>query len=171
MGKSGKAKEPEKPKVALTPIAVGDKVQLASGAVGAVLKISGKQVEIRLGGLTSRVKMNDLSKISNTEYKQTTNERVQQKYGINLNDKMTNFKPKLDIRGVRAEEAIGKLELYMDDAIILGQLEVKILHGKGHGIFRDVVRNVLRENPKVISAKDEHIEHGGSGITVVLLEQ
>lgn len=169
IGKDTDKKVQKTPVIVKTPIKMGDKVQLASGAVGEVLKVSGNRVEIRLGGLTSRVKLNDLSKISSTEFKQSSNERVRQMSGINLNDKMASFRPKLDIRGVRAEEAIGKLELYIDDAIILGQIEVKILHGKGHGILRDLVRNILKENPKVISAKDEHIEQGGSGITVVKL--
>jgi DNA mismatch repair protein MutS2 len=153
-----------------SPIVVGDKVQLRSGAVGEVVKLTGKQAELLLGGLTSRVKLKDLIKISSKEFKTTNNERVKQMTGINLNDKMVSFKGTLDLRGVRAEEAIGVLELYMDDALILGQTEVKILHGKGHGILREIVRNVLKETPKVLTAKDEHIERGGSGITVVTLD-
>ncbi|MDW3209895.1 MAG: endonuclease MutS2 [Reichenbachiella sp.] len=153
-----------------SPIEVGDKVQLKSGAVGEVESIKGKQVELLLGGLKSRAKLGDLVKISSKEFKKTTEKRVQQMTGINLNDKMASFSSTLDIRGVRAEEAIGKVEYYIDEALLLGHAEVKILHGKGHGILRELVRNVLRENHKVISAKDEHVEHGGAGITVVTLD-
>lgn len=153
-----------------TPIAVGDKVQLKSGAVGEVEKIKGNQVEITLGGLKSRAKLSELVKISSKEFKKSTEERVKQMTGINLNDKMASFNTTLDIRGVRAEEAIGKVEYYIDEALLLGQSEVRILHGKGHGVLRELVRNVLKENRKVTSAKDEHIERGGSGITVVTLE-
>ena len=153
-----------------SPIEVGDKVQLKSGAVGEVESIKGKQVELLLGGLKSRAKLGDLVKISSKEFKKSTEKRVQQMTGINLNDKMASFSPTLDIRGVRAEEAIGKVEYYIDEALLLGHAEVKILHGKGHGILRELVRNVLRENHKVISAKDEHVEHGGAGITVVTLD-
>ncbi|SMD32502.1 DNA mismatch repair protein MutS2 [Reichenbachiella faecimaris] len=167
--KSKAEKAPEK-KIDTSPIEVGDKVQLKSGAVGEVERIKGKQVELLLGGLKSRVKLNDLTKISSKEFKKSTEQRVQQMTGINLNDKMASFSPTLDIRGVRAEEAIGKVEYYIDDALMLGHNEVKILHGKGHGILRELVRNVLRENHKVISAKDEHVEHGGAGITVVTLD-
>ncbi|UXX79047.1 Smr/MutS family protein [Reichenbachiella carrageenanivorans] len=160
----------EKPKVVdVSPIQVGDKVQLKSGAVGEVDSIKGKHAELLLGGLKSRVKLNDLVKISSKEFKKTTDQRVQTMTGINLNDKMASFSATLDIRGVRAEEAIGKVEYYIDEALLLGYVEVKILHGKGHGVLRELVRNVLRENPKVLSAKDEHIEHGGAGITVVTL--
>ncbi|WP_420580919.1 endonuclease MutS2 [Reichenbachiella sp.] len=166
----GKEKvEPQKV-IDTSPIAVGDKVQLKSGAVGEVESIKGKQVELLLGGLKSRVKLADLVKISSKEFKKSAEKRVQQMTGINLNDKMASFSATLDIRGVRAEEAIGKVEYYVDEALLLGHAEVKILHGKGHGILRELVRNVLKENHKVISAKDEHVEHGGAGITVVTLD-
>lgn len=179
---TSKLDEPEIGKIANKPkqelgkpldpvIKVGDKVQIvSSGAAGEVVKIQGKQVELRLGGLTSRVKLKDLIKVSSKEFKKTVDNRVKQMTGIDLNAKMIQFSGTLDIRGVRAEEAIGKVEDYIDDAILLGYPEVKILHGKGHGVLRELVRNVLRENRKVISAKDEHIERGGAGITVVTME-
>lgn len=167
--KSTKKQAPEKI-IDPTPIQVGDKVQLKSGAVGEVERIKGKQAEILLGGLKSRVKLNELVKISSKEFKKSTDDRVKQMTGINLNDKMAGFSATLDIRGVRAEEAIGKVEYYIDEALLLGYTEVKILHGKGHGVLRELVRNVLRENHKIISAKDEHVEHGGAGITVVTLD-
>jgi len=153
-----------------SPIKIGDKVKLKSGAVGEVESIKGKHAALLLGGLKSRVKLAELVKISSKDYKASTQERVQQISGIDLNEKMASFKPTLDIRGVRAEEAIGKVEYYIDEALLLGLTEVKILHGKGHGVLRELVRNVLKEYRKIISAKDEHIEQGGSGITVVTLE-
>ncbi|UXP31049.1 endonuclease MutS2 [Reichenbachiella agarivorans] len=150
---------------------VGDKVKIVtSGAAGEVVSIKGNQVELTLGGLTSRVKLKDIEKISSKSFKQTTDDRVKQMTGIDLNSKMANFNITLDIRGVRAEEAIGKVEDYIDEAILLGYNEVRILHGKGHGVLRDLVRNVLRQNRKIIKAADEHIERGGAGITVVTLE-
>ncbi|MCV9386399.1 endonuclease MutS2 [Reichenbachiella ulvae] len=153
-------------------IEVGDKVKiLSSGAAGEVVSIKGNQVELTLGGLTSRVKLKDIEKISSKQFKKSTEDRVKQMTGIDLNSKMANFNMTLDIRGVRAEEAIGKVENYIDEALLLGYPEVKILHGKGHGVLRDLVRNVLRENPKVLRATDEHIERGGAGITVVSLDE
>ncbi|PIB35864.1 hypothetical protein BFP72_10895 [Reichenbachiella sp. 5M10] len=152
-------------------IAIGDKVKIkASGAAGEVVAIKGKQLELTLGGLTSRVKLKDVEKISSKEFKKTTDDRVQQMTGIDLNAKMAHFNMTLDIRGVRAEEAIGKVEDYIDEALLLGHPEVRILHGKGHGVLRELVRNVLRENRKVVQATDEHVERGGTGITVVTLE-
>lgn len=156
----------------LVSFKVGDTVRLkSSGAAGEIISIKGKQAEIALGGLTSRVKVSDLEKLSAAAFKQQSDfEKVKKVSGIDINKKMADFTQTLDIRGVRAEEAIGKVEDYMDEAILLGMQEVKILHGKGHGVLRDLVRNVLKGNRKVVSAKDEHIEHGGSGITVVTLD-
>ncbi len=149
----------------------GDKVKIKiSGAAGEVVSIKGQQVELSLGGLTSRVKLKDIEKISSKDFKKSTDERVKQIAGIDLNRKMADFSATLDIRGVRVEEAFLKVENYMDEAILLGYHEVRILHGKGHGVLRDLVRTILKENPKVISAKDEHVERGGAGITVVTLE-
>lgn len=152
-------------------IEVGDKVKIiSSGAAGEVVSIKGKQVELTLGGLTSRVKLQDLEKISSKQFKKTTEDRVKAMTGIDLNAKMAHFSQTLDIRGVRAEEAIGRVEDYIDEALLLGYPEVKILHGKGHGVLRELVRNVLRQNRKVLNTADEHIERGGAGITVVTLE-
>ncbi|MGL1888986.1 MAG: endonuclease MutS2 [Reichenbachiella sp.] len=152
-------------------IKVGDKVQIvSSGAVGEVVSIKKNQLELQLGGLSSRVKLKDVVKVSSKEFKKTTDDRVKQMTGIDLNSKMAHFSATLDIRGVYADEAIGKVENYIDEAMLLGYNEVKILHGKGHGVLRDLVRNLLRENKKITSAKDEHVERGGAGITVVTID-
>jgi len=152
-------------------LAVGDQIRLkSSDAVGEVVRIKGKQVEIILGGLTSRVKMNEAVKISSKEFKESTHKKIKNISGIDMNAKMASFKASLDLRGNRAEEVIGQVETFLDEAILLGQSEIKILHGKGHGILREIVRNTLKENPRVVRVADEHIERGGSGITVVTID-
>jgi DNA mismatch repair protein MutS2 len=83
---------------------------------------------------------------------------------------MQNFKLTLDLRGQRAEEAIPNLQKYIDEAILLSIKEVRILHGKGNGILRDIIRSQLRAIPEVKKFNDEHIEQGGHGITVVSLK-
>ena len=158
--------------VKVEEVQVGDKVKIiTSGAAGEVVSIKGKQAELTLGGLTSRVKLSDLEKVSSKEFKKSTEDRVKNISGIDLNKKMAEFSATLDIRGVRAEEAFIKVENYMDEAVFLGFTEVKILHGKGYGVLRDLVRTILKDNPKVIGAKDEHVERGGAGITVVTLDE
>jgi DNA mismatch repair protein MutS2 len=90
--------------------------------------------------------------------------------GINVYQKQTNFSTTLDIRGKRVEETIPMLDQFIDDAILLSQGELKILHGKGEGVLRKVVRDHLRKIKAVASVADEHVERGGDGITVVVLK-
>jgi DNA mismatch repair protein MutS2 len=86
-----------------------------------------------------------------------------------INSKAENFKIQLDVRGFRVDEAIEQLEQYLDNALMVGSYHVSILHGKGNGILRQVVRQHLSKNPHVKAYRDEHIERGGYGITVVEL--
>jgi DNA mismatch repair protein MutS2 len=76
----------------------------------------------------------------------------------------------LDIRGKRVEEVIPVLDQFIDDALLLGHSELKILHGKGEGVLRKVVRDHLKKVKQVVSLSDEHVERGGVGITVVILK-
>ena len=86
-----------------------------------------------------------------------------------LNQRVAAFQSTLDIRGVRAEEAILILEEYIDEAVLLSIHQVKILHGKGNGILRNIVRQQLAKRREVVSFRDEELELGGYGITVVEL--
>ena len=77
------------------------------------------------------------------------------------------FRQEIDIRGMRGDEALLEVQHFIDDAILIGSHNVRILHGKGNGILRELVRNYLNALPNVIGCRDEHIQFGGSGITVV----
>ena len=90
--------------------------------------------------------------------------------GINVQEKRANFQSTLDIRGKRVEEVSSMLDQFLDTAILLGQGELKILHGKGEGVLRKVVRDQLKRYHQVASVADEHVERGGDGITVVILK-
>lgn len=90
-----------------------------------------------------------------------------QVYLDELNEKLTHFQSMLDIRGKRADEAYKMIQRYLDDAIVLAIPEVRILHGKGNGILRQVTRDYVRSVKEVGMVKDEEIERGGSGITVI----
>ena len=79
------------------------------------------------------------------------------------------FKPEIDVRGKRAEEALREVTTLIDEAIMVGAGELRILHGKGDGILRQVIREYLRTVDVVASFRDEHIQLGGAGITVVIL--
>lgn len=78
-----------------------------------------------------------------------------------------NFHPEIDIRGMRGEEALETITRYIDDAILVGASRVRILHGTGNGILRQLIRQYLHTVPQVISARDEDVRFGGAGITVV----
>ncbi|MCK9207552.1 MAG: Smr/MutS family protein, partial [Salinivirgaceae bacterium] len=91
------------------------------------------------------------------------------KQAYDMNQRRLTFKPGLDIRGKRAEEAIQLVTEFMDEAIMVGAHEVKILHGKGNGILRQLIREYLGTIALVSKVQDEHVEFGGAGITVVSL--
>ena len=78
-----------------------------------------------------------------------------------------NFRQEIDVRGLRGDEALLEVQHFIDDAILIGSHTVRILHGKGNGILRELIRNYLNALPNVIGCRDEHIQFGGSGITVV----
>ncbi|MDE5795499.1 MAG: Smr/MutS family protein, partial [Muribaculaceae bacterium] len=71
-----------------------------------------------------------------------------------------------DVRGMRADEALQAVTYFIDDAIQFNASRVRILHGIGHGILKQVIRQWLKANPAVVSAEDEDVRFGGAGITV-----
>ncbi len=87
-----------------------------------------------------------------------------------IDQKRNHFKPDLDIRGLRGDDAINAVTYFIDDAIMIGMPTVRILHGKGDGILRHLVRQYLSTVKGIKSFRDENIQFGGTGITVVTLE-
>jgi DNA mismatch repair protein MutS2 len=165
-------KEREEIQVVGGPIEIGDMVRIkGQDTVGEVTDFKGKDAEIRIGQLSSKVKTSRLEKISRTAAKKLIKEKEQPKAmtGIDLNQKRADFSHNLDLRGKRAEEALNELDNYLDQAIMFGYNEVRIVHGKGNGILRDVIRKHLMSYPQVATAVDEHVERGGAGVTVVTL--
>ena len=86
-----------------------------------------------------------------------------------MSEAIMNFRPELDLRGMRGENALQEVENYMDKAIMLGFPSVKLIHGKGDGILRKLVRDHLKKYKEVKSLEDEHADRGGDGITYVNL--
>ncbi|HYF67952.1 MAG TPA: endonuclease MutS2 [Ohtaekwangia sp.] len=151
------------------PIKEGDRVRIiGQEGSGKVLSIQGKNATVQFGELKSLTKIEKLEKITAAVEKEI-NTRLRSA-GINVLEKRANFSSTLDVRGQRVEEVISILDQFMDTAILLGQGELKILHGKGEGVLRKVVRDHLKRYKEVASATDEHIERGGDGITVVVLK-
>ena len=135
--------------------------------VACVTAIKGKDAELAIGGLTSIVKINRLEKTTRKQHRQET--PAQESIGISLNRKMADFSARIDIRGYQAEEVMPRLDQYLDEALLLGQSELHILHGKGNGVLRQVVRTHLKTCKEVSNFSDEHADRGGAGVTIVSL--
>ncbi len=158
-----------KPKKVDGEIKVGDYVRVTGQeTIGQVMSLKGKDAELSIGALTSKVKLNRLERVTRSERREK--KTTSQPKGVLLNDKMANFSHKLDIRGMRAEEVIPRLDQYVDEAILLGASELHILHGKGGGVLREIVRNHLKQYKEVDAMRDEHADRGGAGITIVTMK-
>ncbi|MCK8490699.1 endonuclease MutS2 [Spirosoma sp. RP8] len=154
-------------------ITVGSYVRIAGqNAVGQVLSLRGKDAEIRIGDLKSNVKVNRLEKVSKKAFKDATETKDDRprSQGLDMNEKMQHFSFNLDIRGKRGEEALGEVDRFVDDALMLGYPELRIVHGKGDGILRTLVRNHLRGYKQVGKMEDEHADRGGAGVTIVRMK-
>lgn len=151
------------------PVKEGDRVRITGQeGSGVVLSIKGKTASVQFGNLKSLVKTDRLEKITAAVEKEISIRL--RSVGINMQEKQANFSSTLDVRGKRVEEVVPLLDQFMDTAILLGQGEIRLLHGKGEGVLRKVIREQLRKYKQVASVKDEHIERGGDGITIVVLK-
>ncbi|AFL86210.1 mismatch repair ATPase (MutS family) [Belliella baltica DSM 15883] len=151
-------------------IEVGDFVRLKdNGAVAEVLAIKNKDVEISMGDLKSNVKMKRLERISSTEMKKEK-KSFARRTGFDANAKMMDFSSNLDIRGKRGEEILPLVQNFIDDGYMLGMKDLRIVHGKGDGILKEITRNILKNMHQVAKVKDEHADRGGSGVSIVELK-
>ncbi len=148
-------------------ITIGSLVRIkGQEALGEVIGMRGKDAEVAIGELKTTVKLNRLEKISRKEFKQKTAPKSKM-VGVDMNDKMMNFSFNLDLRGKRGDEALMEVDKFMNDALMLGQDELRIVHGKGDGILRTLIRNHLRGYKQVAKTQDEHADRGGAGVTLV----
>lgn len=146
----------------------GDRVRLrGKDYQGTVLSVRGRTAMVQIGLIRSQVSVADLE-----PGQEGSGESAGNRYaaGIDLASRRMNFTPQQDLRGMRAEEVIPALESFLDDAVLLGIHEVRILHGKGEGVLRKLVREHLFRNAAVASVADEHADRGGAGISVVRLK-
>jgi DNA mismatch repair protein MutS2 len=158
-------KKPEPVALSNTPIAVGDWVQLRNTeTTGQVLEINRGNLVLAIGDLRSVVKKERVDKISNKQAKKVVQSNS---FSGRISDAITNFNAELDLRGMRGEDAIYEVEKYLDKAIMLGFPYVKIIHGKGDGILRKLIREYVRKYSQVNRVEDEHQDRGGDGITYV----
>ncbi len=157
-------------------IKTGDLVSLpGQHSAGEVLSVKGNKAEVLFGGIKSYVKLEQLEKVSKGKLKQKQKEAGSGFVsGLSsasaISQRMMDFSTQLDVRGMRAEEALTKVMSFIDDAVMMGMGEVKIVHGKGTGILRHQLRDYLRTVTEVASVASEHADRGGDGATVVVLK-
>ncbi|PZX51062.1 DNA mismatch repair protein MutS2 [Algoriphagus ratkowskyi] len=151
-------------------IAIGDWVRVKdNGAIAEVLQLKGNELEISIGELKSKVKLSRLEKISQGEVKKEKKAAISRS-GYNTNEKMMDYSPNLDLRGMRGEEILFLIQSFVDEGYMLGLKDLRIVHGKGNGILRDLTRNFLRDMSQVRHMEDEHADRGGAGVTLVTLK-
>lgn len=157
----------EEPKV--LPVVVGAKVRIVGQeGVGEVVSMKGKKATVAIGNITTTIAIDRLEAISNSEFKkQTRPTTARTVVSVDISSRKLAFKDNIDIRGMRAMEALEAVQDFIDDAIMVGIGSVTILHGKGTGALKEEVRKYLRYIPQVASATDDHPDRGGAGITVV----
>jgi DNA mismatch repair protein MutS2 len=167
-----KHQRPEKqPKVAEEPLKVGDYVKLdGGGTVGTILEIAGNNAVCSFGMLKTTVKLKRLKRsMSKPVSGAKSASFLSRATTDSLRDRQLSFKSEIDVRGMRADEALQAVTYFMDDAIQFQQGRVRILHGTGTGALRQVLRQYLDTVPGVESYRDEDVRFGGAGITVVTL--
>ena len=160
------------------PLEKGDSVRIkGTNSVGEIESIQGKQATVVFGGLRSKVKLEQLERAAKSQATSSPADKhahlaIQTSHmtRATMEDRRQNFHQDLDVRGMRGDEAIDAVMHFIDDAILIGLSRVRILHGTGTGILRQLIRQYLNTVPNVKKAKDEHVQFGGAGITVVDLD-
>ena len=154
---------------ASTPLKEGDTVRIkGTTSVGKIESIQGKNATVIFGDLRSTTSLKKLEHATAPKREEprpfmTVGRQTRE----TIDEKKLNFKQDLDVRGMRGDEALNAVMYFIDDATLVGMSRVRILHGTGTGILRQLIRQYLATVPAVTSYKDEHVQFGGAGITVV----
>ena len=164
------------------PIAAGDTVRIKGlSSVGEVESTDGKMATVIFGGMKTKMRVERLEHAEKPKPQTTKaeerNNNIAGSYATVSRDtrdvidnRKLNFRQDLDVRGMRGDEAINAVTYFIDDAILVGMPRVRILHGTGTGVLRQLIRQYLATIPNVKSYRDEHVQFGGAGITVVDLD-
>ncbi|MDR3262227.1 MAG: endonuclease MutS2 [Tannerella sp.] len=153
--------------------AVGDAIRLkGQQLVGTVLELNGKQAVVSFGMIKSMVKTEQLEKVRNGQVKKEIRQYtfISRQTADEMYEKKLHFKQDIDVRGMRGDEALQAVTYFIDDAIQIDAGRVRILHGTGNGILRQLIRDYLSSVSGIKHYQDEHVRFGGAGITVVDLE-
>ena len=155
-------------------VMAGDSVRIKGlTSAGKVESIEGKQATVIFGGIRTKMAVSRLEHVDaatiQSEQKQFQAYNYSRETRETIDKHRNQFRQELDVRGMRADEALNQVQYFIDDAILVGASQVRILHGKGNGILRQLIRQYLGSVPNVTNYRDEHVQFGGAGITVVEL--
>jgi len=167
-----RSREKVLPEEKITVLKHGDQVKLVGqDTIGEIIQFNEKNVVVAFGQLMTTVPREQVEKVSHNQAKKTGLKKNKTTANIanNLAQRRLTFHPDIDIRGQRAEEALTNIRIFIDEAIMLEVAQLRILHGKGQGILKETIRDYLRSEPMVKNFKDEHVDLGGAGITLVNL--
>jgi len=141
-------------------------------SVGQLLSIEGKMATVLFGQMRTQVKVDRLvpAREPKREESPTGVSFLGRETQNAMREKALHFQQDIDVRGMRGDEALNAVQHFIDDATQVGMARVRILHGTGTGALRQLIRQYLRTVPSVSDARDEHVQFGGAGITVVDLE-
>ena len=159
------------PKKQQKPLEVGEHVQIAGqNVIGKLLEIQGKAAIVAFGQIKSTVALNRLERVSAGQAKQAEQRMAAQRSSNateDIRNRQLTFKQEIDVRGMRVDEALQAVVYFIDDAAMVSATQVRILHGTGTGALRQAIRDYLHQASMVKSYRDEHVQFGGAGITVV----
>ena len=151
---------------------MGDTVRIKGlTTVGRIESLQGKMATVIFGDMRTKMRSERLERAAMPQKEQpATYLSVGRQTRETIDDRKLNFRQDIDVRGMRGDEAINAVTYFIDDAILVGMSRVRILHGTGSGILRQLIRQYLATVPAVTNYRDEHVQFGGAGITVVELE-
>ena len=166
-----------------TQIQSGDTVRIKGlSSVGVVESTDGKMATVIFGGMKTKMRVERLEhaeapKAAEKSKAEERNASIAGSYATVtsgtrnvIDNRRQQFHQDLDVRGMRGDEAVNAVTYFIDDAILVGMPRVRILHGTGSGILRQLIRQYLATIPNVSHFRDEHVQFGGAGITVVDLD-
>ena len=150
----------------------GDRVRIkGQNIAGTIDAVNGKTAIVFFGQIKSTVDVSKLEHLTASQLKEmekySTNAVANAKKGFDMRERQLNFSQDIDVRGMRVDEALQAVIYFLDDAQMFNVSRVRILHGTGTGALKSAIRDYLYQSSIVKSFKDEHVQFGGAGITVV----
>ncbi len=150
---------------------LGDRVRVRSiDAEGVLVDLGEKEAEVQIGRLRIRAQRDELQLADEAQHASGVEGRVGPPARPSGSRAVANVPPlELDLRGLTSDEALTELDRRLDSAYLAGLPFVRVIHGKGTGKLRDVVRRALKDNAYVRGFEAGSPGEGGDGVTVARL--